>query len=269
MRSGFTSSDLKWIAMGTMAVDHAAVIMLHGGGCGAETAMRLAGRMAFPLYAFMLVQGFLYTRGWRKYLKRLAFLAVVSEIPFDLVAAGKAFWPQVQNTVVLLCIGLAALAGLRAASSGSQETSDGSSVLAQKIRTAAPEGRNADVPGDAPRRNTLPGNFPGGLSAALIALSAMAAAWLLNADYGALGILFVLVLYWFRYRPAERTFAGAAVLLLCEGPFYGPAAWIAFFFINRYNGEKGRDLGRLPYVFYPLHLLILYAAGVFIYGYNF
>lgn len=248
MRPGFTSSDLKWIAMGTMAVDHAAVMMLHGGGCGAETAMRLVGRMAFPLYAFMLVQGFLYTRDWRKYLKRLAILAVVSEIPFNLVAAGKVFGPQMQNTVVLLCIGLAALAGLRAVS---------------------PEGRNAVFPGDALRRNTLPGNFPDGLSAALVALSAMAAAWLLNADYGALGILFILVLYWFRYRPAERTFAGAAVLLLCEGPFYGPAAWIAFFFINRYNGEKGRDLGRLPYVFYPLHLLIIFAAGVFIYGYNF
>lgn len=233
MKTHFTSSDLKLIAMGAMAVDHAAVFMIYVNGYGElpvlreiGTAMRLFGRVAFPLYAFMLVQGFLYTKDWLKYLKRLAVLAVVSEIPFNLVASGHVFYRKEQNTVLLLCIGLAAMKGI-------------ASLQAARTDLAAPG------------------------TSALIAAAAMIAAEITGADYGAPGILFILTLYWFRHRPPERFFAGACILLLIEGSFYGLAAWIAFFFINRYNGEKGRELSYLPYLFYPAHLLMIYAAGVY------
>ena len=216
--------------MGAMAVDHAAVFMIYVNGYGAlpiwgeiGLAMRLIGRVAFPLYAFMLVQGFLYTKDRIKYLVRLAALAVVSEIPFNLVASGHVFYPKEQNTVLLLCIGLAVMEGI--------ERLTGSGRRAAAFFTVA-----------------------AGMLLALVT----------RADYGAYGLLFILVLYWFRNSPVERNLAGAAVLMLSEGAFYGLAAMIAFFFMNRYNGEKGEDLGRLPYVFYPVHLLIIYAAGVLI-----
>ena len=239
MKTHFTSADLKIIAMGTMAVDHMAVSMIYLYGHGADPiwsevgiAMRLVGRMAFPLYGFLLVQGFLYTKNWRAYLLRILGLAVISEIPFNLVVSGKIFWTEAQNTLLLLAIGLLCLKGL--------------SVCLET---------------DASLKN-----YP---AAILIAAGGMALAGFLRADYGALGILFLLAMYWFRNRPAERMMSGAVIFVLMEGVFYGTAACAAFFFLNRYNGERGKNLGYFPYLFYPAHLLIFYAAGVVIHGLHF
>lgn len=279
LKTHFTSSDLKLIAMGTMAVDHAAVFMIYVNGYGElpvwseiGLAMRLIGRVAFPLYAFMLVQGFLYTKSRGAYLARLAVLAAFSELPFNLVASGQIFYPEGQNTVVLLCIGLAALWGIETVSawqrpqetetvSGWQRPQGTETVSGWQRPQETESGRVFALAGNEPGKNS---HGPGRTAAmGFIAAAAMLLALLVRADYGAYGILFILVLYWFRNSPAERSLAGAVTLIFSEGPVYGLAAWIAFFFINRYNGEKGRKLGRLPYLFYPGHLLIIYAAGVF------
>ena len=97
------------------------------------------------------------------------------------------------------------------------------------------------------------------------AVAAMFAAELLHADYGAFGVLLIAVLYIFRYRPAELVTAGCLATVLIYG--FGIEvlfAWIAFFFISRYNGERGRKLGLMPYVFYPVHLLAVWLAGAVI-----
>ena len=70
--------------------------------------MRLAGRVAFPLYGFFLVQGFFHTGDWGRYMKRMVLLALVSEIPFNLICSGRPMYP-VQNTLVTLSISLLAL----------------------------------------------------------------------------------------------------------------------------------------------------------------
>lgn len=75
--------------------------------------MRLAGRVAFPLYGFFLVQGFFHTGNWGKYMKRMVLLALVSEIPFNLICSGRPMYP-VQNTLVTLSVSLLALKGIRA-----------------------------------------------------------------------------------------------------------------------------------------------------------
>ena len=76
-----------------MVIDHAAVGLIEQSElasgvawslCG--TAMRLMGRVAFPLFAFMIAEGAAHTRDRRRYALRLLLLAVISEIPFDLVA---------------------------------------------------------------------------------------------------------------------------------------------------------------------------------------
>ena len=97
----------------------------------------------------------------------------------------------------------------------------------------------------------------------------MAAAGLLNSDYGPLGVLFILILYFYNGNFQAQSLAGGAVLILLEGIVWGGFGCIAFFFISRYNGTRGRRLGHLPYVFYPAHLLIIYFIGVLIYGIHF
>ena len=253
MRTEFTSENLKWIAMGTMAVDHAACLVeksgLFPGGSGVllESAMRLVGRMAFPLFAFMVVEGFLYTRDWRRYGVRLAVLAVLSEIPFNLVAGGSLFYPAEQNTVFTLLFGLLAVKACDWALRGSEPGTG---------NRAAERGRGAGQP------------MPPMVWIVLAAILFSAAAQLLRTDYGAAGVILILVLYFYRGNPPMRLGGGCMILLCMYMDLYALAAAIAFYFINRYNGERGRRLGYGPYVFYPGHLLVIYGLGVILHGFN-
>lgn len=95
VRFCFSAEQLKNIALVSMVIDHAAVGLIEQSElasgaawslCG--TAMRLVGRVAFPLFAFMIAEGAAHTRDRRRYALRLLLLAVISEIPFDLVAGG-------------------------------------------------------------------------------------------------------------------------------------------------------------------------------------
>lgn len=98
-----------------------------------------------------------------------------------------------------------------------------------------------------------------------VVAASMFVAEILRGDYGAQGILLIVVLYVFRHRPVEQMAAGCLALVLIYG--FGLEvvfAWIAIFLISRYNGERGRKLGLLPYVFYPAHLLVVWLAGVLI-----
>lgn len=99
VRFCFSAEQLKNIALVSMVIDHAAVGIIEQSElasgaawslCG--TAMRLVGRVAFPLFAFMIAEGAAHTRDRRWYALRLLLLAVISEIPFDLVAGEHGFF---------------------------------------------------------------------------------------------------------------------------------------------------------------------------------
>ena len=116
VRFCFSAEQLKNIALVSMVIDHAAVGLIEQSElasgvawslCG--TAMRLMGRVAFPLFAFMIAEGAVHTRDRRWYALRLLLLAVISEIPFDLVAGGTWLFPADQNTVFTLLLGLLAV----------------------------------------------------------------------------------------------------------------------------------------------------------------
>lgn len=304
VKTEFTSSDLKLLAMASMAAAHGAVVWQNGIGRFEQPIFRgliflasFLGRAAFPLYGFLLVEGFLYTRNRIQYGKRLGILALASEIPFNLAINGTIFWPDVQNTLFLLFFGLIAMEGVSrlkigAAAKGSSGEEPGiwlGSGAAAKGLSGEESGiwlgSGAVVQGSSGEEsgirlgsraaanhvsNAETGFLKGKAFGLLMTAAAFLAAHLLRADYGAAGLFFLLVLYWFRNDPPKRMAVGCAVLLVVYWQdLAGFAAWIAFFFINRYNGEKGRSLGWFPYAFYPIHLLLLYGAGVWIYGINF
>ena len=72
---------------------------------------RIIGRLSFPIFAFLIVEGFYHTRDIRKYMIRLAGLGVISEIPFDLLTTGKFFDLRHQNVFFTLLIGWILLYG--------------------------------------------------------------------------------------------------------------------------------------------------------------
>lgn len=114
-KSCMSGSTIKLIAMGSMLIDHigaAALFPAVAKGTVLYELCRLAGRIAFPLFCFLLVEGFVHTHSRRHYLLRLFLFAVLSEIPFDLVFYHRIVCLQMQNIFFTLFLGFLALCGM-------------------------------------------------------------------------------------------------------------------------------------------------------------
>ncbi|MBQ2998751.1 MAG: conjugal transfer protein TraX, partial [Oscillospiraceae bacterium] len=96
-----TSFHLHIIAMAAMLLDHLWITLVPGNGW-----MTDIGRIAFPIFAFMTVEGFFNTKNLKKYVKRLFAFALISEVPFNLVAGGSVFYPVHQNVLWTFLIGI-------------------------------------------------------------------------------------------------------------------------------------------------------------------
>ena len=236
-KRGLPGSVLKWIAIVTMLIDHVAVVLVYGWakyrhawGVGIESlnfyyVLRGIGRLGFPLFCFLLAEGFVHTRSRWKYLLRLFVFALISEIPFDLAFNGAWIEFGSQNVFFTLSLGLLAI------------------MLWDRLTQGG-----EDCP---PWR---------GLAAILCAIALGAAAHYMETDYGAMGVALILVMYLLRDRPWTRDLVAGGVLAAMI-PF--GSHWIellgvlAFPLFHLYNGQRGRQSKYFFYVFYPAHLLLL------------
>ena len=218
-----SGSMLKVIAMVTMLIDHLAAyywwydpqfaqpfFTIGHHQVDACFLMRLVGRIAFPIFAFLLVEGFVHTSNRRRYGISLFLFALLSELPWNLVHTGTWHYSSqiVFFTLLLGYLGICSIEYLKG------------------------------------RRRVL----------ALVGL--LVGSILLRADYGCSGYGFILLLYVLRSQPLLQAVIGSCVL----GSRW--VAGLAFIPINMYNGRRGFIQGRwskyLFYVFYPLHLLVIY-----------
>ncbi len=98
---GLNTFSLKWIAIISMLIDHIGAVLFPW--C---EWLRIIGRLAFPIFAYLLVEGFFYTKDIKKYLIRLGIFALISEIPFDLAFFGSVFAFGHQNVFFELLVGM-------------------------------------------------------------------------------------------------------------------------------------------------------------------
>ena len=183
--------------------------------------MRNIGRIAFPIFCFLLIEGFEHTRDARKYVVRLGLFALLSEIPFDLAFQGELLEFTYQNVFFTLFIGLLTIVLFHAA---------------EEWQTIHP-----------PLRVFL---------LAVISVGGMCLAHVVHTDYAARGVMCILVFYIFRKSRQAQIIAGILAFFWWE-----PAAVLAFVPIALYNGTRGIRLKYAFYAVYPLHLLILYAVS--------
>lgn len=97
---------LKLIACITMLLDHIGATLFPY-----TLWLRVVGRLAFPIYAFLLYQGFRHTRSTSKYLLRLAISMLLSELPFDILFYGRFTWEH-QSVMVTLLLSLSMVASM-------------------------------------------------------------------------------------------------------------------------------------------------------------
>ena len=96
-----STAALHIIAMLFMLMDHLWATLLP-----AQEWLTCAGRVAFPIFAFMAVEGYFHTHDLKKYTLRLLLFALLSEVPFDLMYGGTWFYPVHQNVIWTLLLGL-------------------------------------------------------------------------------------------------------------------------------------------------------------------
>ncbi len=229
--SGISGSVLKMVAVITMLIDHiAATIMvrhfLATGDWSLYTvyyAMRQIGRIAFPIYCFMLVEGLEKTRNKGKYLLRMMSFALISEIPFDLALTGKVLEFGYQNVFFTLTIALAAMMAME--------------KVEAKIENVRAQGATN----------------------AVIMVFAMVLAAILQTDYDWKGVICIIGMYLLRKNRLYELIAGYVMFLFLLGEW---AALPAFILLAFYKGRKGFSCKWFFYGFYPVHLLVLYFVCV-------
>ncbi len=247
---GISGSTLKIIAMITMLIDHFAagplaemIVNDARNFSGAKVkvtgivvlyyVMRTIGRVAFPIFIFLLVEGYGHTRNRWIYLARLFVLAFISEVPYDTcmwldhyaIKTGKFFEFSHQNVFFTLVIGLLTII-----------------VIDVMWHTHF----------EMPMRISF---------AVVVVAAGFAGAELLHTDYGGWGVLAIAAAYVAHRMPKIVCMAAPAAVLtimqFAEGQIPSEAfSFVDLALVSFYNGERGLKLKYVFYAVYPVHLFM-------------
>ena len=209
-----SGSALKVISVVSMTIDHIAYYILDQqlgmGDTWLYETMRCIGRFAFPIFAFLIIEGYHHTRHVGRYMAALLVTAIVAEIPWQLLGNEDS-----HNVVFTLLLGLVVV------------------FLIDHIHDA--------------------------LWLMLMETALFSAiATMLNTDYTWHGICLMVVFYLFRkYRGLTLLFGFP---LLMEYGILGSAIGlvIPLMYSGRRGFVKGQWMKYLFYIYYPLHLMVIY-----------
>lgn len=234
---GVSAAALHILAMALMLCDHMWAMLFP-----AAEWLTCIGRIAFPIFAFMIVEGYFHTHDLRRYMLRLLVGAVVSEIPFNLMYSGGVIYPYHQNVLWTFFISLLLIAAMERA------------------------------------RARLRPVLWGAVSALLVLLG-FAAGYAAMVDYYGAGVLMVLVFYFFRKRNLLNLICQFLCLYylnveLLGGYYYAVPilgheveivqqglALFSLLPIWLYQGRQGyhgKAFQYFCYAFYPAHMLLLF-----------
>lgn len=223
-----SASTLKIIALLTMIIDH-----IGGALFPQYIFLRIIGRVAFPIYAFFIAQGCIYTKNYKKYLSRLFCFALISEIPYDicfntnslkLTELNFNFFYNT-NTIYTLFLGALLIFIF---------------IKLEKINIS---------------------KFTKIFISLICTIFVLIISELLHTDYGAWGIILILTFYLFRNdKVSMLAIALALIYYKYIYYFYFPMFLFNILplgLIYFYNNKKGISLKWLFYIAYPLHLAII------------
>ena len=202
------------------------------------------GTMAFLLFCFLLVEGFCHSKQFKRYFLLMGVFALVSEIPFDLaffsdISLNQGTFPfywRYQNVFFTLFLGLGTLWCIKKI----QDRTDRS-------------------------RNSIKLIFFQMVS--IVVMKSIA--YFIHSDYEAYGVLLIVAIYLFRKNPLYQIFAFLLVYILMTGSQPTLTTFIPCLIILFYNGERGRlSLKYFFYLFYPLHIAILYLVTLLLTPYE-
>lgn len=250
----FLDSDaLKVVAIVTMFIDHIGAALLETAIVQGRASydlyevdmiLRSVGRTAFPIFVFLLVEGFFHTRDRGRYLGRLILFTLISEVPFDLAFFGAPIYNGYQNVFWTLAIGFLVMWGM------------------EKIREIR---ENRAGAGQMARGRSFALSVLEASCDALVLLAGCLAAYALHTDYGGgygIGILLIALLYFGKRWNTPRILVCVAGYLLF---LWEPWCIGGFVLILLYNGarrKRGKGFQYFFYLFYPVHLLIFGLARV-------
>ncbi len=220
-----TSNALKVIALILMLIDHVGAIFFPS-----LRILRVIGRLAFPIFIFLLNEGFFYTRSRRDYLLRLILFAFISEIPYDLAFYNRFPYNGKCNVFFTLALGMIVM------------------ICADRLYEIYPSAIS---------------DLLRALPFILAILCCFGIADMLHTDYGSAGVLAIGTGYMLKRLNMHRCivfFGIVAALVLCGKPLEA-AAFAALPLILLYNGKRGVNnfaIKMFFFSFYPLHLLLLF-----------